>query len=101
MSKRYIDAEKFAYRYKCLEQVARNNLAKTDPTSPEYQKYLTQIQERIDVQRDTAYFPEADVQEIIRCKDCKYNASSNKCINPDSFFLIPKDDDYCSYAERR
>ena len=39
--------------------------------------------------------------EIIRCKDCKYNASSHKCIHPDSFFLIPKDDDFCSYAERR
>ena len=39
--------------------------------------------------------------EIIRCKDCKYNTSSHKCINPDSFFLIPKDDDFCSLAERR
>ena len=38
--------------------------------------------------------------EIIRCKDCKYNASSHKCLNPDGFFLIPKDDDFCSYAER-
>ena len=39
--------------------------------------------------------------EIIRCKDCKYNATSKKCLNPDSFFLIPADDDFCSLAERR
>ena len=39
--------------------------------------------------------------EIIRCKDCKYNTSSRKCINPDSFFLIPKDDDFCSLAKRK
>lgn len=39
--------------------------------------------------------------EIIRCKDCKYNATSKKCLNPNSFFLVPADDDYCSFAERR
>ena len=39
--------------------------------------------------------------EIIKCKDCKYNTSSHKCINPDSFFLVPKDEDFCSYAKRR
>lgn len=39
--------------------------------------------------------------EIIRCKDCKFNASSKKCLNPDSFFLVPADDDFCSYGKRR
>ena len=39
--------------------------------------------------------------EIIRCKDCKYNATSKKCLNPNSLFLVPADDDFCSYAERR
>ena len=39
--------------------------------------------------------------EIIRCKDCKYNADTHKCLNPDSFFLLPNDDDFCSHAERR
>ena len=43
----------------------------------------------------------ADVVPVIRCKDCKYNATTHKCLNPDSFFLIPKDDDFCSYGERR
>lgn len=39
--------------------------------------------------------------EIIRCKDCKYNTGDHKCLNPDSFFVVPADDDFCSYAERR
>ena len=43
----------------------------------------------------------ADVVKVVRCKDCKYNATTHKCLNPDSFFLIPKDDDFCSYGEKR
>jgi hypothetical protein len=39
--------------------------------------------------------------EIIRCKDCKHNVSSHKCLHPESFFLVPDDDFYCGYAERR
>ena len=39
--------------------------------------------------------------EIIRCKDCKFNSGSKKCLHPDSFFLVPADNDFCSYAERR
>ena len=44
---------------------------------------------------------DCDVVEVVRCKDCRYNTSSHKCLNPDSFFLIPADDFYCGYAERR
>lgn len=39
--------------------------------------------------------------EIIRCKDCKYNVSSHKCLHPESFFLVPDDYFYCGYAKRR
>lgn len=43
----------------------------------------------------------ADVVQVVRCRDCKYNSSTHKCLNPDSFFLIPKDDDFCSYGKHR
>ena len=43
----------------------------------------------------------ADVVQVVRCRDCKYNTSTHKCLNPDSFFLVPKDDDFCSYGERK
>ena len=39
--------------------------------------------------------------EIVRCKDCRFNTYSKKCLNPDSFFLVPADDFYCGYAERK
>lgn len=38
---------------------------------------------------------------LVRCKDCKYNVGTHKCLQPDSFFLVTKEDDYCSYGERR
>ncbi len=41
------------------------------------------------------------VARVVRCKDCKYNRGSKKCLNPDSFFAVPKDDDFCSYGERK
>ena len=45
--------------------------------------------------------PPVDVVQVVRCKDCKYNATTHKYLNSDSFFLIPKDDDFCSYGEKR
>lgn len=45
--------------------------------------------------------PTADVAPVVRCKDCKYNIGTKKCLDPDSFFAVPKDDDFCSYGERR
>ena len=52
----------------------------------------------IDMIEDTTA---ADVAPVVRCKDCKYNMGSKKCLNPDSFFAVPKDDDFCSYGERK
>jgi len=43
----------------------------------------------------------ANVVQVVRCRDCKYNTSTHKCLNPDSFFLVPKDNDFCSYGERK
>lgn len=42
-----------------------------------------------------------DAVPVVRCKDCKYNSGSKKCLNPDSIFAVPKDDDFCSYGERK
>lgn len=54
-----------------------------------------------DVIWEVAEQPAADVAPVVRCKDCKYNRGSKKCLNPDSFFAVPKDDDFCSYGERK
>lgn len=39
-------------------------------------------------------------EELVRCKDCKFNNRYNKCLNEHSIIDIPKDDDYCSYGEK-
>lgn len=54
-----------------------------------------------DLAEDFHSIPAADVAPVVRCKDCKYNRGSKKCLNPDSFFAVPKDDDFCSYGERK
>ena len=53
------------------------------------------------IQMDMLKLPTADVVPVVRCKDCKYNVGTKKCLNPDSFFAVPKDDDFCSYGERK
>ena len=53
------------------------------------------------IQMDMLKLPAADVAPVVRCKDCKYNRGSKKCLNSDSFFAVPKDDDFCSYGERK
>ena len=45
--------------------------------------------------------PAADVEQVTRCKDCKFNSGAKKCLNPNSFIAVPADDDYCSYGEKR
>lgn len=45
--------------------------------------------------------PTVDAEVVVRCKDCKYNVGTKKCLHPDSFFAVPKDNDFCSYGERK
>lgn len=45
--------------------------------------------------------PAVDVEQVTRCKDCKFNSGAKKCLNPNSFIAVPADDDYCSYGEKR
>lgn len=37
------------------------------------------------IQIDMLKLPAADVVPVVRCKDCKYNVGTKKCLNPDSF----------------
>ena len=48
-----------------------------------------------------AAIPAADVEPVVRCKDCKYNKGDNKCLNPNSIIKVPSDFDYCSYGEKK
>ena len=39
--------------------------------------------------------------DIVFCKDCRYNNGDHKCLNPESFFRVPGDNDFCSYGLRK
>ena len=43
--------------------------------------------------------PTVDAVQVVRCRGCKFNSGAKKCLNPDSFFVVPSDDDFCSYGE--
>lgn len=43
----------------------------------------------------------ADLVEVVRCRECRHNTGEPKCLHPDSIIKVPKDDDFCSYGEKR
>lgn len=43
--------------------------------------------------------PTVDAVPVVRCRDCRFNSGAKKCLNPDSFFAVLSDDDFCSYGE--
>lgn len=75
--------------YKCL-------IGKLPPAQSDLSEYSDKLWQKA-YERGKA---EAQA-EIVRCKDCRFNTYSKKCLNPDSFFLVPADDFYCGYAERK
>lgn len=84
--------DEYINREVCLSILrAKANMAVLMDAAPYFEK-AAQMLEKL---------PAADVAPVVRCKDCKYNRGSKKCLNPDSFFAVPKDDDFCSYGERK
>ncbi len=95
MSK-YIDAEAF---FKVI-----NTLLYKDTSYPDASAYNGAISDVADM---LIHFPAADVAEVVRCKDCKYqNKGQNECESWNlceyrSWLYFPvNDDDYCSKGER-
>lgn len=53
---------------------------------------------------DDGTIPLKQMQEIVRCKDCRYCDPENKHCDHPMGTLAPfprKDDDFCSYGERK
>ena len=53
------------------------------------------------VRRAIADAPTLDMASVVRCGDCKYNRSAQKCLRPGSIMLVSGDDDFCSFGQRR
>lgn len=45
--------------------------------------------------------PAVDAVPVVRCRECRFNTTEKKCLNPDSIIKIPGDNDFCSYGEPR
>lgn len=46
-------------------------------------------------------FPTADVEEVVRCRDCKWYGHVGCAIQIVDDSDRPKDDDFCSFGERK
>lgn len=98
---RYIDAEAYKAAHKNAYETAMMECGNGDDTKLARRVYEAVIKS-VDV------FPAADVVEVVRCKDCKYqNKGQNECESWNiceyrSWLYFPvNDDDYCSNGERR
>ena len=81
MAKKYIDAEK-------LERHFENCICEAYNTNGVTEDFEIAL-------KATKNQPAADVQEVVRCKDCKYNGY---CSVQD--YVMFKDDNYCSRGIR-
>lgn len=47
------------------------------------------------------FFIEHDLEPVVRCKDCKWRGEPGCAVRIVDESDIPKDDDFCSWGERR
>lgn len=45
--------------------------------------------------------PSADVVEVVRCKDCKYNGNQDGLVECSLFYAMGDQNGFCSFGERR
>ena len=103
---RPIDGDALYAKLQEYEELARKRVWDTESTlpfpnnlNPAYTRYLAQLDERTALKHMVADAPTIEQPEIIRCRDCKLR--DTEYCNMARGFMGMKDDDYCSYAERR
>jgi hypothetical protein len=103
---RLIDGDALYAKLQEHEELARKRVWDTASTlpfptnlNPSYTRYLAQLDERTALKHMVADAPTIEQPEIIHCRDCKLR--DTEYCNMAHGFMGMKDDDYCSYAERR
>lgn len=103
---RLIDGDALYAKLQEYEELARKRVWDTESTlpfptnlNPAYTRYLAQLDERTAFKHMVADVPTIEQPEIIRCRECKLR--DTEYCNMAHGFMGMKDDDYCSYAERR
>ena len=89
---KYIDAEEAVQCIKDYGKAAIDGGRKT----------LDTVDDIISLVKGVAMIPAADVQEVVRCKDCRYwNCGRCEGVQNGLIREYTKPDDFCSYAERK
>ena len=101
-----IDGDALYAKLQEHEELARKRVLDTTSTlpfpnnlNPAYTRYLAQLDERTALKHMVADAPTIEQPEVIRCRDCKLR--DTEYCNMAHGFMGMKDDDYCSYGERR
>ena len=103
---RLIDGDALYAKLQEYEELARKRVWDTASTlpfpnnlNPAYTRYLAQLDERTALKHMVADALTIAQPEIIHCRECKLR--DTEYCNMAHGFMGMKDDDYCSYAERR
>ena len=96
-NKRLIDADAFKM---LLEEIRQEYLEEDTYSSNFAAEVIETVQDEY-----LANSPTVDAVEVVRCKDCKHRAiGDDVCIHPNRIgdgYIEVKDDDFCSYGERK
>lgn len=105
---RIIDADVLYKQVAESEEKARDRFLDTSSSlpcpsyiNPAYTRYNEQLNERTRLKHMIADAPTIDAVEVVRCKDCKWFGEIGCAIRIVDDSDKPKEDDYCSFAERR
>ena len=90
---RYIDADEAVKRIKDYGKAAIDDGRRT----------LDPVDDIVSLAKGIDMIPAADVQEVVRCKDCKFWDGEGRCEATENGLIreFTKPDDFCSYGERK
>ena len=93
-----------------LEELARNRYLETPIISPAYTRYTAQMQDMTAFKHLIADFPAADVEPVVRCRECKHHywvqepchgKSVHYCKLPHMSGVEVFKEFFCYYGERK
>lgn len=100
---RLVDADELLNKTANLEAVALEQVGKYEPSENprEWHRWTGILQERTAFKYDLMDAPTVDAVSVVRCKDCKWRGKPGCAVTIVDESDEPKDDDFCSWGERR
>lgn len=105
----YIERERLYNELCRLEDLARGRVTDTPTNSPAFARYNAQLSERTTLKHLVLDAPAADVEPVVRCKDCKHirpevDAYTGEAVGCWCGLLdlgSIEENHFCSYGERK